>query len=125
MITTYIKVSFQVDGIHNWPDAKHPRKWLAHRHRHQFTFTVKAEVFSNDREIEFFDLRLRVRQMVHDSYPLLEDAGVYEFRDRSCEHIALYLMTFLKKEYPNRDLEIEVSEDNEVSAVVTYKRDRK
>ena len=50
----FIKVSFQKEGIHKWPDAKDVPgvEFLQHPHRHIFHFFVTMEVMHDNREVE-------------------------------------------------------------------------
>lgn len=110
----YIKVKFQKEGIHCYPAAKDLAgvEFLAYPHRHMFHFTVKLEVFHDDRDIEFILLKRELESLFTDK--------VMEIDSMSCEMLAENLCQYLLSKYPGRDVEVEVSEDDENSGVVSY-----
>jgi hypothetical protein len=107
-----IWVTFQRAGFHRYPNAPEDVGYLAFEHRHLFKFKVGIEVFHDDREIEF-----------HQFLRWLESTGSMANLDyRSCEMIADDLAREIQNRYPNRDLEIEVSEDGECGVTATYQK---
>ncbi|ASD50405.1 hypothetical protein FDI24_gp125 [Acidovorax phage ACP17] len=112
-----IFVTFQKAGIHKYPAAAHDPKlsdvsYLGSPHRHLFKFRVTIQVFHDDREIEFHQFLNYVEGMYH--------TGTLSLDHRSCEMIADELAFTLRKRYPNRWMQIEVSEDGECGAVIDY-----
>jgi len=115
MMKSFIWVTFQKEGIHCYPDAgTNPKlktgQWddvsfLASPHRHVFHFRVELEVFHDDRDIEFIQLK-RWLQRAYDTQVLSLDY-------KSCEMIARDLYGVIVAKYPGRMCVIEVSEDGE------------
>lgn len=108
-----IWVTFQRAGYHRYPNAPEDVGYLALKHRHLFKFKVGIEVFHDDREIEFHQF-LRWLESLYDKALVLDY--------RSCEMIADELAEVIKGRYPNRDIEIDVSEDGECGVTATYQK---
>ena len=112
-----IWVTFQREGIHCYPAAATDPNltdvsFLANPHRHIFHFKVAIEVFHNDRDIEFIQFK---RWLLN-----LYSTTTLELDYKSCEMIADYLYGMIAIKYPNRDVQIEVSEDGENGCVISY-----
>jgi len=112
-----IWVTFQREGIHCYPAAATDPNltdvsFLANPHRHIFHFKVAIEVFHNDRDIEFIQFK---RWLLN-----LYSATTLELDYKSCEMIADDLYGMIAIKYPNRDVQIEVSEDGENGCVISY-----
>ena len=117
-----IWVTFQKEGIHRYPDAATDPKlatgdeydvsFLASPHRHIFHFRVAIDVFHDDREIEFIQFK---RWLVN-----LYISNTLQLDFKSCEMIADNLYVQIAQKYPNRDVQIEVSEDGENGCYVEY-----
>lgn len=106
----WIWVTFEKEGIHRYPQAATDPaladvSFLAHPHRHVFKFRVEITVEHDDRDIEFILLKRELEALFSD--------GILQLDYKSCEMIALDLYTYLNEKYPNRDIQIEVSEDGE------------
>lgn len=119
MINRWIDVSFQVEGIHKYPAASTDPKladvsFLGNPHRHMFHFYVKVQVFHNDRDIEFILLKRELSALYRD---------VYDINFKSCEMLAEELIQYIIEQYPGRDIEVRVYEDDENGAVVEYFKD--
>lgn len=117
--TTEVRVRFVQTGMHDWPQAHGERVYLASPHRHVFHIEVRLRVGHGDRQVEFHDLqqhgRAELNKLAHDILP----DGRYDFRNMSCEHIALALLQRLKATYPQQWIAVGVSEDGECGALVT------
>ena len=116
MIKKYIWVTFQKEGIHCYPEALKNDEladvsFLGHPHRHIFHFTVKVEVKGSNREIEFIQFKRWLEALYQ---------GTLELNYKSCEMIADDLYAQIKQKYPKRDVSIEVSEDGENGALISY-----
>jgi hypothetical protein len=114
----YIWITFEREGVHYFPAAGFDPKladvsFLQYPHRHIFHFKVKIEVFHNDRDIEFIQFK---RWCEH-----LFVAGILILDNRSCEMISDMLYLSIAEKYPHREVQIDVSEDNENGCSVTYK----
>ena len=111
----FIWVTFQKEGIHCYPNAPEGVEFLKHPHRHIFYFKVTLEVFHDDRDVEFILLK-RELEALYDEKTLQLDY-------KSCEMMADDLADYINKNYPKRDLVIEVSEDNENGAQCFYPKE--
>jgi len=117
-----IWVTFQREGIHKYPGADTDPKlatsdeydvsFLGFPHRHIFHFTVAIQVTHNDRDIEF----IQFKRWLENSFK----SGVMQLDHKSCEMICDDLYEFIASRYPNRDIEITVSEDGENGATIYY-----
>lgn len=108
-----IWITFQREGIHCYPAAADLEgvEFLQYPHRHMFHFRVEMEVFHDDRDIEFILLKRELEQLFN--------AGVMQLDYKSCEMVAVELIEYIQKEYPNRWTSVSVSEDHENGATVT------
>jgi hypothetical protein len=117
-----IWVTFQKEGIHKYPGADTDPKlatgdeydvsFLGYPHRHIFHFKVAIQVFHNDRDIEFIQFKRWLENSFRD--------GVMKLDHKSCEMISDELYMYIANRYPNRDIEITVSEDGENGATIYY-----
>ena len=117
-----IFVTFQKEGIHMYPAAatdpalktgdQYDVSFLGTPHRHIFHFKVAIQVFHNDRDIEFIQFKRWLENSFRD--------GVMKLDHKSCEMISDELYMLIASRYPNRDIEITVSEDNEKGATIYY-----
>jgi len=129
----YIWVTFQKEGIHKYPAALTDPKlatgdwddvsFLGYPHRHTFHFRVQIEVFHDDREIEFIQFKRwlqRLYDMAPNSGEGQDNSAVLELDYKSCEMISDELAENINDKYPNRDIIIDVSEDDENGAHCIY-----
>ena len=117
-----IWVTFQREGIHRYPGAdtdpnlatgdEYDVSFLGFPHRHIFHFKVAIQVTHNDRDIEF----IQFKRWLENSFK----SGVMQLDHKSCEMICDDLYEFIASRYPNRDIEITVSEDGENGATIYY-----
>lgn len=125
MITTnkierFIQVRFQKEGVHKYPAALEDPKladvsFLGYPHRHMFHFKVTIEVTHNDRDIEFIQFKRWLESLYAN--------GAMEADFKSCEMLGEELIRAISGKYPNRDMQIEVFEDDENGAILKYKKD--
>lgn len=101
-------------GYHRWKDAPEEVIFLRNNHRHKFFWKVTLEVTHDDREIEFFLLQAHVQKFIIGTF-IFPELG-------SCEMQARDIMRFINKKFPGRDARVEVSEDGENGAEVTYEK---
>lgn len=111
-----IWITFQKEGIHKYPAAlTDPRlkdvEFLGYPHRHIFHFRVSVSVTHNDRDIEF----ILFKRELEDLYQ-----GTMEIDYKSCEMLAEDLINYITDKYPNRAVQVSVSEDNENGATLTW-----
>jgi len=117
-----IFATFQKEGIHCYPAAatdpalatgdEYDVSFLATPHRHIFHFNVAIEVFHDDRDIEF----IQFKRWLENLYK----GGTLELNYKSCEMISDNLYEQISTRYPDRDIEITVSEDGENGATIYY-----
>jgi len=117
-----IWVTFQKEGIHKYPAAltdpnlatgdEYDVSFLGYPHRHMFHFKIEIEVFHNDRDIEFIQFKRWLESLYAN--------GTLQLDYKSCEMICDELAEHINNKYPNRKLNIKVSEDNENGASCNY-----
>ena len=112
-----IWITFQREGIHKYPAAlENPHladvSFLGYPHRHIFHFRVSIDVFHNDRDIEFIQFKRWLESLYSNS--------TLDLDYKSCEMIADDLYVQIANRYPERNVTISVSEDNENGCVITY-----
>lgn len=113
MITSRtIFVTFQKEGIHRYPDAPKGVEFLKSPHRHIFHFKVSISVTHDDRDIEFILFKRELEGLFTD--------GIMQMDYQSCEMLATDLIKYLEDKYPGRNGSVEVSEDGENGAVLTW-----
>lgn len=116
-----IWVTFQREGIHSYPAAsvdpslatgdEYDVSFLGTPHRHIFHFNVGIQVFHNDRDIEFIQFKRWLEKLYQ---------GTLELNNKSCEMISDDLYLTIASRYPDRNIEITVSEDGENGATIKY-----
>lgn len=121
-----IFVTFQKEGIHCYPAAAtdpalktgdmYDVSFLGTPHRHIFHFNVAIEVFHNDRDIEF----IQFKRWLENLYRATDKSPTLELDYKSCEMLSDDLYNEIAKRYPNRNIEITVSEDGENGATIYY-----
>lgn len=109
--STTIWVTFKLPGIHRYPDAPEEVAYLRYPHRHLFGFKVTMQVFHDDRDVEFHMLR---------NWCVNQYGATLSLDHKSCEMIARELLEHLSDKYPGRSISVQVDEDGECGAVVTY-----
>lgn len=117
-----IWVSFQREGIHQYPAAltdpklatgdEYDVSFLGHPHRHIFHFRVWISVEHYDREIEF----IQFKRWLENLY-----SGTLDLNNKSCEMIAQDLYQYISYKYPARAVWIEVSEDGENGCLLKWR----
>lgn len=117
-----IWVTLRREGIHAYYDANHDPalktgdeydvSFLGMPHRHIFHFTVGIQVFHNNRDIEFIQFKRWIENLF--------GKGILELNNKSCEMISDDLYHTISTRYPDRDIEITVSEDGENGATIYY-----
>ena len=117
-----IFVTFQKEGIHKYPAAatdpalatgdEYDVSFLGTPHRHIFHFNVAIEVFHNDRDIEF----IQFKRWLENLYK----GNILELDYKSCEMISDDLYNQIATRYPDRNIQITVSEDGENGATIYY-----
>lgn len=121
--SSMIWVTFQQEGVHRYPAAIDDPKLATGRwddvsflgvpHRHIFHFKVYLEVFHDDRDVEFIQFKRWLQRL----YTVDE---VLNLDYKSCEMLADELYVVINRNYPDREVWIEVSEDNENGCINKY-----
>ena len=121
-INRWVEITFQREVIHQFEGAASSKQlatggnddvsFLANLHRHTVWFVVRVNVNHADREIEFFQLK-RFCQSV---FP----GDTHNVGTASMEQLAERLLEALIEQYPSRQWEVRVMEDNENGAIVRY-----
>lgn len=121
-----IWVTFSKEGIHCYPAAltdpklatgdEYDVSFLGHPHRHIFHFKVWIEIFHDDREIEFIQFKRWCENLYGND--------IIKLDHKSCEMISDDLYTAIADKYPERDVWISVSEDNENGSFIRYNTHR-
>ncbi len=114
-----IWVTFQKEGIHKYPAALEEPKlsdvsFLGYPHRHIFHFRVSIDVYHNDRDIEFIQFKRYLEALYSGEQNCLS------LDYKSCEMIADDLYLRIADRYPNRNVIINVSEDDENGCEIHY-----
>ena len=119
-----IFVRFQKEGIHKYPAAatdpalatgdEYDVSFLATLHRHIFHFEVTIEVFHTNRDIEF----IQFKRWLENQY----SQNILALDYKSCEMMADDLYEVIATRYPERNIIISVSEDNENGATISYNK---
>ena len=114
-----IWVTFQKEGIHKYPAAlENPLledvNFLGYPHRHIFHFRVSIDVYHNDRDIEF----IQFKRWLESLYSGQQNCLRLDYK--SCEMIADDLYLRIADRYPNRNVVISVSEDDENGCEIRY-----
>ena len=117
-----IWVTFRREGTHKFPAAltdpkfktgdEYDVSFLGYPHRHIFHFKVAIEVFHDDRDIEFIQFKRWLENLYGKS--------TLELDYKSCEMMATDLYQQINSRYPNREVTIDVSEDGENGATMTW-----
>jgi hypothetical protein len=71
---------------------------------HYFFFKVWVEVFHDNRDIEFIQMRRWIEE--------LYDSGYLSMDNQSCEMMSDALAIQLRCRYPNSEIRIDISEEN-------------
>jgi hypothetical protein len=101
---TYVWVTSEFEGYHRWKDAPDDVAFLRDFHRHIFKVKLLIEVTHNNRDVEFFQLKRKLkRELLIWNNQKFED---------SCEMIAAQLLRAFNA------AQVEVSEDGENGAIV-------
>lgn len=107
----HILVRQTQNAIHCWPNATGRRWYLGFDHMHRFLISIRAPVSHDDRQIEFHDLRDRLRNVIIRL--AVPRGAVHDFGNRSCEAIGRAILGLIPEA-----CWIQVMEDEEHGAEV-------
>ena len=111
---TNVIAKLELEGLHNWPDAKKvfPEvAFLSDIHRHKWYITAKKKVNHDDRDIEFIMFKRDIEEYLRSKY-YKEDYRSHFFGAKSCEMLATEILDLFGCCY------VSVFEDNENGAEV-------
>ena len=126
--TTSVFCTAQFEASHRWKDIppESPVQYLFYMHRHVFHVRLEVAVEHSDRDVEFFELKIKLRQFINkwdmglgelnkDRLPLREQ------ETHSCEQYAEEIWKQFDVEYGGKYnvRSVTVSEDNENGATLT------
>lgn len=106
------------EGFHRWPLAPPARDYLAAKHRHLFYAQVEIEQYEGDREVEFHDLLATARAAV-------KGPSERDFGELSCEALAAIVARRVRSNWPDRRITVQVFEDGECGARMTWGADER
>lgn len=111
---THIVVKLQVEGLHNWPEAKEvmpQMDFLSYPHRHLFYIEAVKEVGDWNREIEIIDFKRKIDRWLYETF-YDYDKQILDFEYLSCEKLACFILKHFNC------TQVSVLEDNENGAIV-------
>lgn len=97
MTKTNIIVNLQVEGFHNWAQAREvfpEAGFLADRHRHMFHIKCTKAVSHSDRDVEIIMFKREIQAYLAKTY-----GNVCEFGSKSCEMLSEELLKEFDLEY--------------------------
>lgn len=114
---TTVMVSFQMEGLHSWPNAKNvfpDVAFLSDPHRHMFHFKLSKLVTHTDRDIEFIRWKREIEAFLMKKYGRVGMISPFplQFVSNSCEMLATELLNEFDCEW------VECWEDGENGARV-------
>lgn len=110
---TWAIVYGSFEGLHHWKDAPESEYFLRNLHRHLFTVEVWIEQKHNDRDIEYYNFKTKLKGWLDTIVKNVPNTS-------SCEMFCDYIQALISYNYPNRDLKITVKEDGFEGACVEY-----
>lgn len=114
MSSTNVVITFQVEGLHSWPEARvviPEMGFLSDLHRHIFHIVAKKRVTHDDRDVEIIMMKRELQDYFKRNY-FNKDLNCCNFGSRSCEMLAKDLLEAYNLEY------CQVLEDNENGAEI-------
>ena len=104
-------VKFQFPGVHQYKDAPEEVAFLRNVHRHVFHCEVAVQqVEGVDRDIEYIMFKNALRNATPLFHTSVED---------SCETMATNIRNFVLETFPDRQVIVQVFEDNENGTMVS------
>lgn len=129
---TFITVKTSFDGIHCWANCPHEEvAFLRNPHRHVFWVRLEVEVFSDDRDLEYFMIKRKLDNAINELYGNGNtSSNIKLLGSKSCEMINddIYKNLFvgplapMSQDKGQRQVSITTSEDDENSATTRYVR---
>lgn len=107
---SYIWITHQFEGFHNYPNAPDEVSYLRKKHRHIFGLKIWIQVKHIDRDVEFHMFKKFIKEVCIEN----------DFNHRSCEMISNNLHKEISTKYPDRKIKISVDEDGENGSYIKY-----
>lgn len=105
-LQTWVEINFTKEGFHKWDNAKgRYADILKVKHRHEFHIKVEVSVNHTDRDIEFLELKVKLKTLV-------------DVNNKSCEQICRDTYYLVKSLYPYNDVKVRTMEDGENGASI-------
>ncbi len=101
-----INITFDIEGIHNWPGAPEEVSYLSNLHRHTFKYEVEFNVEHDDRDLEFIMMKHHIKDTLVSAY-YDKKFKLCNFHSNSCEMLAREVLVNFKAS------RVRVWEDNE------------
>ena len=117
--TTWAKVQTAFTGMHRWEGAPEEVEFLGLLHRHEFHVTVELAQAHDNRDLEYIMFKRALDEFLDRYGDTMRDTDTY-LGNKSCEMIAKDIIEWVRDEYGNRSITVEVLEDGENGAVVEY-----
>lgn len=113
-LKTNIIVTTHFAALHHWPTIPdgHSQSYLKNPHRHVFHITFKKQVFHNDRDSEFIELKNQINEYLHMRFKPDGPDQTPSLGSMSCEDLAELLITEFDGNYCS------VMEDGECGAEI-------
>lgn len=122
MLTRFIQVRTQVEGVHRWPAAPPPEDYLANAHRHLFVAVLDIGVGHNDRELEINAVTRWVTELMVSFATPGPIGGPVDFGAQSCEQLATRLVEAVIDRYGHhRQVRATVLEDDLLGGGVEWR----
>ena len=107
-ISTYVIIRTSFEGLHCWKNipSGHRSQFLKNPHRHVFNFELYFKVFHDDRDVEFFDMKDKIDEVLKEWFPkevnellpnmgsisceMLANRPLKHFEDQNCNTVKLF-----------------------------------
>lgn len=119
MIKQFIKIITDFQAIHNWPECPISAvDFLRHPHRHKIIITVQIET-TKDRQLEFFMFKELIDKIIIDLFGI---ESTKQLGRMSMEELSRKILNELREKhgFTKQYIEVEASEDGQVSGISTY-----
>ncbi len=115
-ISTYVIIRTSFEGLHCWKNipSGHRSQFLKNPHRHVFNFELYFKVFHDDRDVEFFDMKDKIDEVLKEWFPKEVNELLPNMGSISCEMLANRLLKHFEDQNCNT---VKVFEDSENGAV--------
>lgn len=115
-------ITFELDGLHSWPDAPPDVAYLKYPHRHRFHIAVSFSQ-PHPRAVEFHVFTVFCKSLLEVQYMLIPQTDLLNFGHLSCEEIATKLLSDISGSALYNKLtgvSVTVSEDGIAGSTASY-----